>query len=227
MIGAVLLDLDGTLILSNDAHARAYADAFAEWGFHPPLEEIRRAIGLGSKHLLPNFLPADVIERDGKALLARREEILKERYVPEIRPVLGARAFVEALKDRGLKVVLGTSATEEELAWLRPIAGISDLIVGETNADEVKESKPAPDVWIEAAKLAGVPPDQCAAVGDTPYDAQAARAAGVAAIGVETGGWSREELLDAGFAEVYADVRELMVGLDESLIGRMPTGEAW
>lgn len=225
MIRAVLLDMDGTLIRSNDAHARAYEDAFAEWGFHPDREEVRRSIGLGSDLLLPKFLPQETVDKEGEALMTRRAEIFKERYVPTIVPIVGARAFVEELKKRGLKVVLGTSATEQELEWLRPLAGIADLLHGETNADEVEKSKPAPDVWIAAAKMAGVPPEECVAIGDTPYDAEAARAAGVTAIGVLSGGWSREELKDAGFAEVYEDVRELEIRLNDSLI--MTTERTW
>ncbi len=224
MIRAVLLDVDGTLVDSNDAHAKAYVDAFAEYGVHLPYEDVREAIGLGSDNLLPRFLPEDRVEREGKALLARRETIFHDRYVPTIRPILGARALVEELKRRGMKVVLGTSATEEELEWLDPVLGVRDLLDAETNADAVERSKPAPDIWLAAAKRAGAEPGECVAIGDTPYDAEAARAAGVPAIGVLSGGWSREELLAAGFAEVYADVRDLGDHIETSLIGRGTQG---
>ena len=219
MIRSVLLDLDGTLVRSNEAHAEAWRDALAERGKTPPFDEVRRAIGRGGDQLLPLFLTEAEIAEWGEALKERRGEIFAQNYLHRVEPIPGAREFVASLLERGLSVALGSSATSEELAMLARVGGLDDLPIAVTTSDDAERSKPEPDIWRAAMAKIGAEPATTAIVGDTPYDAEAATKAGLRAVGVLSGGWSRGELGDAGFVEVYADVAELNARLAESLIG--------
>lgn len=220
MIRSVLLDLDGTLILSNKAHTDAWRDALAERGKTPPYDEIRRAIGRGADQFLPLFLSESEIAEWGEALTERRGVIFKERYLQAVGPIPGAREFVASLLERNLKVALGSSAGEDELEQLTQAGGVADLPIPATTSGDAENSKPEPDIWIAAMKSIGAEPETTAIVGDTPYDVESAKKAGLKAIGVLSGGWKREELEAAGFDEVYHDVSALNAVLGQSLIGR-------
>ena len=219
MIRSVLLDLDGTLIDSTIPHTDAWVEALAERGKHPEREEVRRAIGRGADTLLPLFLSEAEIAEYGEALSKRRTQIFMERHLAGVGPIPGAREFVLSLLERNLKVALGSSAAENELDALATAGGLADLPIAATNAGDAERSKPAPDIWLAAMKSIEADPATTAIVGDTPYDVEAAKAAGLRAVGVMTGGWTRDELEQAGYDEVYLSVAELNIHLDQSLIG--------
>lgn len=217
-IRAVLLDVDGTLIDSNDAHAQAWVDTGAELGWRIAFDDVRWLIGMGGDKVLPRLTGLVEESVDGERLLARRGEIFRERYLPELRPFPEARALLERLRADGCRLVVATSASEEDLAGLLRQAGIEDLIQAATNSDEADESKPAPDIVSAALARAHAPPEHVVMIGDTPYDVEAARRAGVRCIAVRCGGWDDAALRDA--VEIHQDPEALLAGYAASLIAR-------
>lgn len=216
---AVILDVDGTLIDSNDAHARAFVEAAEELGFPGgDFTTVRRLIGMGADRLIPRVYGFESEASKGKALGERKDEIFRGRYLPSLRPTPGARALLERMRAEGLRLVVATSATEDDLHALLERAGVADLIARTTSASEVENSKPAPDVVESALADAGAPADRVVMIGDTPYDVEAATRAGVRLIGVRCGGWDDEAL--RGAVAVYDDPADLLRDYRSSPLAR-------
>jgi HAD superfamily hydrolase (TIGR01509 family) len=218
-VRGVLLDVDGTLVDSNAAHARAWADAFEEAGIEAPTaDEIQRLIGMGGDKLLPASVGIEEDDPRGKQLSERRAEIFRGRYLPELGPTPGAAELVEELRRRGLRIGIATSAKPEELRGLLERAGIPTDLAGQAvSADEVEASKPDPDVVQAALAELGLPAPEVVFIGDTPYDVEAGQRAGVAVVGLRSGGWSHDELRPA--VAVFDDPAELLEQLDDLLRG--------
>jgi phosphoglycolate phosphatase-like HAD superfamily hydrolase len=183
----VILDVDGTLVDSNDAHARAWVEAFADQGITVAFELVRRAIGMGGDKLMP---AVGGIEEDsplGKKIAARRSEIFKERYLPTLRPFPRVRELVHRMAEDGLTLAVASSAQEDELIPLLRIAGVHDLIPTRTSSDDAENSKPDPDIVQAALKRTGADPASAVMLGDTPYDVEAALGAGIEIVGLECG----------------------------------------
>lgn len=211
MPAAVIFDVDGTLIDSVPQHAQAWQDAFKNFGHDIPFEDLRRQIGKGGDLLLPVFLSEDEIAEKGDALEKHRSKILKERYLPTIRGLPQVRALIERLLADGKQLALASSAKGDELQTYKKIADIEDLISVETSSDDAEESKPNPDIFQAALKLLdGIAADDAVVVGDTPYDAEAASKAGIRTIGLLSGGWTAEELKQAGCIATYRDPADLL-----------------
>lgn len=218
MIRAVILDIDGTLIDSNRAHARAFIDAAEELGITAPsLEEVLRMIGMGGDRLIPRAFGFEQDDPIGQRLEELKGNIFRARYLQELEPTRGARALLERLRADGYTLVVATSASPDDVEHLLDRAGVADLVEGATSADEVKESKPAPDVVEAALEEAGVRPDEAVMLGDTPYDVESARRAGVSILAVRTGGWDDEAL--SGAERVYADPADLLEQYEDSVLG--------
>jgi HAD superfamily hydrolase (TIGR01549 family) len=220
MLSAVLLDVDGTLIDSNEAHARAWADILRERGW-PEItwQDVLPLVGMGGDKLLPTLTGVEIDSRRGKALAAERTEHFLTAYAPTIRAWPGTRELLEAIRDRGLKRVIATSAKDDELEILLDRAGIADLITRETTSDDAKgKSKPDPNIIIAALDKAHAAPGEAIMIGDTPYDVEAATTAGVPAIAFRCGGWGDEPL--RGAIAIYAGPAELVARFDESPLGR-------
>jgi len=216
-IRAVILDVDGTLVYSNDEHARAFVEAAEELDLDgADYETVRRLIGKGGDRLIPEAFGFEEESERGEALDQRKGEIFRARYAPALRPTPGARELVERLGEKGLRLVVATSAGSEDLAILLEKAGVSDLVDECTTSSDVDDSKPAPDVVRAALDLAGVGPEEAVMIGDTPYDVEAASRAGVRIIAVRTGGWSDEDL--AGAAEIHDDPASILKALEGSVI---------
>lgn len=208
-VKGVLLDIDGTLVLSNDAHAAAWHEAFAEHGYELPLEDIRRLIGMGGDKLMPALVPRlSDSEGEGKTIKERRSELFLQKYVDGLKPAPGARQLVEAIKDAGLTPVAASSAKADELQALLAAAGIDGLLDEATTSDDADNSKPDPDIIQEALKKSGLSPDEAVMVGDTPYDIEAAGKAGVRCIALRCGGWSDPDL--HGAIAIYDDPGDLL-----------------
>jgi len=219
---AVIFDVDGTLIDSVDFHARAWVEAFAAFGHSVAFDEVRRQIGKGGDQLMPVFLSRDEIEQTGNALETHRGALLKERYLSEFRAFPRVRELIQRVLSDRIEVVLGSSAKEDELAAYRKIAGIDDLIDMETSSDDAERSKPCPDIFEAAMRKLGIAdPGRVLVVGDTPYDAQAARKAGLRTIGLRCGGWSGEELCGAGCIAVFDDPADLLDRYEASPLARL------
>ena len=185
----ILLDIDGTLLDSNDAHAAAFTRAFAEHGLDIPFDHVRPLVGMGSDKLIPSLTGFADDTRDGKAIVERKKGIFEQRYLPDLKPTPGARALLERLLSDGLILVVATSAGGDEMKGLLEQAGVDDLIHGATSSGDVDKSKPDPDVIGAAIKKSKLKPSELVMLGDTPYDIEAAAKAGVATIALRCGGW--------------------------------------
>ncbi|MFL5679206.1 MAG: HAD family hydrolase [Chloroflexota bacterium] len=214
-VRGVLFDVDGTLVDSNIAHAKAWHETFQEAGLDGgDLERIRRLIGMGSDKLLPTAVGIDKETPEGKRLSERRSQIFKERYLPSLRPLPGAHELVIALRDRGLQLGVATSAKPDELRDLLKIVDAEFLVDKAASGDEVDASKPDPDVVEAALGRIGLAASEVVLVGDTPYDVEASQRAGLRVIALRCGGWSDDEL--HGPDAVYDDPADLLAHLDES-----------
>jgi HAD superfamily hydrolase (TIGR01509 family) len=220
MIKALLCDLDGTLVQSNWLHAEAWQVAFRGFGLELELEEIRRQIGKGGDELVPVFVPWWKRKHIKQPLDAYRKFVFQTDYLGRVAPIPRAKEFILKLRDVGIRSSLASSASKEDLQTYKKIIGIEDLIEEQSSADDADKSKPHPDIFQATLKRLRLKPNEVLALGDTPYDAEAAGHAGIWTIGVETGGWSRDELLAAGCVEVYKDVGELLDGFSQSALMR-------
>ena len=214
MIKAALFDVDGTLIDSNDAHARAWAEAFAEFGVDVDFAQVRRSIGMGGDKLMPAVAGISEDTPKGHAIAERRREIFKTKYMPRLKPFSGARELVAALKKRGLTLVAASSAKKDELKPLLEIVGADVFLDAATSSDDAEESKPDPDIVHAALKQAGARPAEAVMVGDTPYDIEAATRAGVRVIALRCGGWSDADL--KGAVAIHDGPADLLAHLDRS-----------
>jgi len=211
--GAVLFDVDGTLVDSNYSHVVAWMAAFRAVGHPVDGADIHRAIGMGSAQLLDALLGGQAREL-GEAAKAEH----KERYgrnFEMLRPFDGARSLLHAVARRA-RVVLATSAGGGEVEALRAALDSDDAIWAVTGADDVEAAKPEPDLIQVALERAGVGPDEAVFVGDTVWDVEASAKAGVPCVAVLTGGISGAELRDAGAVAVYRGVAQLLEGLGTS-----------
>ncbi|HZS04194.1 MAG TPA: HAD family hydrolase [Blastocatellia bacterium] len=217
MIRGVIFDIDGTLVDSVDLHARAWQEAFSHFGKEIPFEEVRSQIGKGGDQLMPVFFSEDELKRFGKELDKYRGGLFKREYLPQVRAFPRVRELFERILADGKRVMLASSAKGDELAAYKKIARINDLIEDEASADDVKQSKPHPDIF-EAAlgKLGNIRAGEAVAVGDTPYDAEAAGKAGVRTIGVLCGGFPEDDLRKAGCIAIFRDPADLLARYEHS-----------
>jgi phosphoglycolate phosphatase-like HAD superfamily hydrolase len=211
---AVILDVDGTLVDSNDAHAQAWVEAFAQFGITVAYDHVRRSIGMGGDKLMPDVSGIEESSSLGAQIGKARAEIFKTRYLPRLQPFARVRELVSRFLDQGLVLAVASSAKENELTPLLQHAGVHDLIPMRTSSDDAEESKPDPDIVVAALEKAKVPPAQAIMLGDTPYDVAAAKRAGIEIVGLECGGWTREAL--AGAVAVYRDPADLLAHYEVS-----------
>ncbi|MDX7951359.1 HAD family hydrolase [Lichenihabitans sp. Uapishka_5] len=207
---AIIFDVDGTLVDSVKLHAMAWQDAFRDFGRDHDLQALHDQIGKGGDQLLPVFMSAEDIEKDGERLEEHRGKILKSRYLDQIVAFPSVRALLQRLLDDGKVIALASSAKQEELSHYKKLADIDDLLQAETSSDDAERSKPHPDIFQAALKKLGVAPADAIVVGDTPYDAEAATKAGVRTVGLLCGGWSEADLLEAGCIAVFRDPADLL-----------------
>ena len=211
---SVLLDVDGTLVDSNDAHARAWVEACGEAGHEVSFEAVRRLIGMGGDNLLETLLGLAPDDPRSGALRERRKAIYKQRHLPRVQPFPRVRELLERMKAAGYRLVVATSSSQDDLRPTLELAGVSDLIDDATTADDAETSKPAPDIVTAAREKAGSARDATLLLGDTPYDLEAARRAGVAAIALRCGGGGDRDR--AGAAAIYDDPADLLAQWEAS-----------
>ena len=193
----VLFDVDGTLIDSNGAHARAWTEALHHHGFGVRLDDVRRCIGMGGDKLLPAVAGIDEDSEAGKAIVSDKKAIF-DSLLPGLDPAPGARVLVEHLTARGMNLAIATSADNKELDALLTQAGVADLFPARTSKDDAKESKPDPDIVKAALRKAKAAPERTVMIGDTPYDIEAAARAGIPCVVLRSGGgWNDSELIAA------------------------------
>ncbi len=215
-IRGVLLDVDGTLVASNDAHAHAWVEALAEHANHVPFERVRKLIGMGGDKLLPTVANIRPDSPRGEAISRRRGEIFLERYLPQLRPTPGAKDLVQHLRERGLRLAVASSAKKQELNALLAVCGAAELIEHKTSSDDAEHSKPDPDIVQAALAKLGLAPPETVLLGDTPYDVAAAARAGVSVVALRCGGWSDADL--NGALALYDDPADLLAHYHTSLL---------
>jgi len=206
--GSVLFDVDGTLIDSNGAHATAWTRALREHGVRVNEARVRPLIGMGADKLLPAIANLDDTSPDGRAIARRKKELFDE-LLPRLRPTPGARPLLEFLRDQHVDVVIATSADDRDMDALLRQAKLDGLIDKRASKDDAAESKPDPDIVQAALARARSGPESTVMVGDTPYDIQAARRAGIATIALRCGGYWSDRDLDGALC-IMRDPQELL-----------------
>ncbi|MFH9245684.1 HAD family hydrolase [Streptomyces lydicus] len=214
---AALFDVDGTLVDTTYLHAVTWWEAFRQSGHRVPMADIHRAVGMGADHLIGHLLGPDR-DRDGDATVSAAHKTLYAEYWPRLAPFDGAADLLRACARLGWTVVLASSASEAELNAMRTALDAEDALTAVTGADDVESSKPAPDLVEQALAEAGTEPGSAVFVGDTVWDMKAGARAGVACVGVLSGGHCRQDLLDAGAREVYDGPGALLARLESSLL---------
>ena len=204
---AVLLDIDGTLIDSNDAHARAWVAALAEHGYVVPFGEVRPLIGMGGDKMLPQLTGLDPESGEADRISETRAEMFRHE-LPSIKPTRGARELLVLLRDQGLELVVATSAQSQEVQAALEQAGVADLIAARASSGDAERSKPDPDIVQAALRKSGRTAAHCIMLGDTPYDIEAARRARVPCIALRCGGlWDDKSL--GGAVAIYDNPLDL------------------
>lgn len=216
---AVILDVDGTLVLSNDAHAQAWVESFAAYGYDVPFEKVRPLIGMGGDQVIPKLVKELNDENgDGKAIAEQRKELIIERFGPKLVAAKGARDLVLRMQQDGLKLIIASSATSQELSVLLKAAQVDDLLKEATTSSDAEASKPAPDIVEAALSKLKMQPSEVLMIGDTPYDIQSANGAGVGLIAVRCGGFDDEQLKEA--IAIYDDPADLLAHYANSPLGK-------
>lgn len=211
----VILDVDGTLVLSNDAHAHAWVEAFAAFGYEVKFEQVRPLIGMGGDQIMPKFAPG--ADESGQGEISdRRKELVLNKYMPHLSATNGAREMVQKLQSQGKRLVIATSASSQELSALLKVAKVDDLLSQDdaTSSSDAENSKPAPDIVEAALDKFEMDSDEIVMLGDTPYDIESANKAGVEVIAVRSGGFNDAQL--SGAIAIYDDPADLVANYDSS-----------
>ncbi|MBH8575173.1 HAD family hydrolase [Nostocaceae cyanobacterium CENA369] len=213
----VILDVDGTLVLSNDAHAQAWEEAFAFFGYQVKFEQVRPLIGMGGDQIIPKFAP-ELSDRQGqgKKIADRRKELILTKFATNLAPATGARELILKMLSVGLRLIIASSATSQELSVLLKAAQIEDLLSQDeaTTSDDAEVSKPDPGIVEAALSKLNIQPSQVVMLGDTPFDIQSANKASVGVIAFRCGGFDDSQLKDA--IAIYNDPADLLTHYDSS-----------
>lgn len=215
---AILFDVDGTLVDSNDLHARAWVEAFAEFDITIPHAEVHDQIGKGGDNLMPALLDKKVVDEHGDAISKARSRIYKERYASQVEPFADVAALFRRARQDGWKIVLATSGEIEEVEPHIEKLGICELVDVVTTATDAEHSKPDPDIFAAALKKVGAKAADAIVVGDSPYDIQAAAKLALRTIAVRSGGFQDHILMEAGAVAIYDNPADLLLKYDASLL---------
>jgi HAD superfamily hydrolase (TIGR01549 family) len=219
---AAILDIDGTLVDTNYHHAIAWYRAFRQHGIVLPIWRIHRHIGMGGDQLVESLCDEEV-EREQGDDIRSAEKALYLTLIEEVEPLSGAKELIGDLKRRGHAVVLASSAKQQEVDHYLDLLDARETVDGWTSSADVEATKPEPDL-IEAALDKAGREHGAVMVGDTTWDCEAAKRAGLDTITVLTGGFSEQELLDAGAAQVFDSIEALRGSLDETAFGAARSG---
>jgi HAD superfamily hydrolase (TIGR01509 family) len=211
---AFVFDVEGTLVDTVLPTLQCWSETLAEIGVTASVADLHPYSGVDGKRMLRHF-----VKKHDPKLLAHIAELHSERYriryLPHVRPFAGLRRLFNAIKSAEAKIALATTSNKDDLARYRAIMEVDDLIDLACCGDDVRREKPAPDIVALVARRLRLPPAEIAMVGDTPYDAEAARAAGLVPVGLQSGHFSRSDLQDGGCAAVFFDLLALAQKLDE------------
>ena len=214
----VLLDIDGTLIDSNDAHARAWVASLAEHGYVVSFERVRPLVGKGGDKILPELVGVDPDSPDAQRMSETRGRIFRTCELPHLHATRGARNLLQRFRDDGYLLSVATSANEDDVHATLEQAGVADLIETATSSDDADRSKPDPDIIRAALRRSGRPASHAIMLGDTPYDIEAATRARVPIVVLRCGGWWSDDAL-RGARAIYDDPGALLARYDDSIFG--------
>lgn len=204
---AIIFDIDGTLVDSNDAHVRCWLEAFEHFDKKVGVDVVRHQIGKGGDLLVPDLLNAREMRRFGEKLKKYRTDLYKEKYLPDVKPFPRIRELFETLRGRDVKLALASSSNADEVQYYTGLLGVGDLLEGSTSKGDADLSKPSPEIFQAALERVGTEDKNTLTVGDTPYDILASHRASLAIAAVLSGGFQRELLTKAEF--LFDDVGEL------------------
>lgn len=197
-IKGIVLDVDGTLVDSNDQHARAWCGALEAHGLRAPYAPVRKLIGMGGDKLFPRLTGLREDTAMGKGVAKLRGEIFRREYLPRIEPFEGSREMVQSLLDHGIKIAIASSAESRERDALLEVAGVAELLARNAKRANAARSKPDPEIVKTALRKLRLPRGRVLMIGDTPYDVQAAALAGIRTIALRCGrGWRDDDLVGA------------------------------
>lgn len=220
MRDVLLTDIDGTLVDSNALHAEAWRRAFEHFGIQLGMDDAWRQIGKGADQVIPTFVPEAERSRIEKPLKELRKEIFHRDYMARIVPFAKAHDLLKRVREAGKRIALATSSNPEDLETYGKLLGMEDLVDEASSSGDAKSSKPEPDIFAAALKKMNAQADQAVALGDTPWDAEAAGKLKIPTIGLTCGGWKRDDLIAAGCVEVWQDPADLLLHFEQSILGR-------
>jgi phosphoglycolate phosphatase-like HAD superfamily hydrolase len=219
-IKAILFDIDGTLVDSNDMHVLAWEEAFAGIGAEFDRQVIHDQIGKGTDMLVPTLLP-NLDEAAQERLGDAHGSAFKGKFLDTVKPFPKARDLLAHAHELGQQVVLASSASGPEIDHYLDLLDAHELVTTTTSGDDVERTKPAPDIFAAALKkLPGIGAHEVIVVGDTPYDVEAAKKCGIAAVAVRSGKFPDEVLWEAGAVMIYDDAAALLAAYADSPLGR-------
>jgi HAD superfamily hydrolase (TIGR01509 family) len=216
--GTAILDIDGTLVDTNYQHAVAWYRAFRQHDVVLPVWRIHRHIGMGGDQVIAALTDEKTDEEKGDDIRGA-EKALYLAMIEEVEPLEGARELIERLKDAGKTVVMASSAKDDEVDHYLDLLDARELADDWTTSADVEATKPEPDLVKAALDKAGSEPGDAVMLGDTPWDCEAARRAGVETVALMTGGFSEQELTDAGAAAVFESLPDLIERIEETPLG--------
>ena len=220
MLKAVLCDLDGTLLDSNALHAECWQRSFEHFGYLVDFIAVVKQIGKGGEFMLPSFIPADKLPGIKEDIKAFRARLFHREYIDRVVPFCDARRLLERMRKQDLRIAVATSSEKEDLEIYKTVLKIHDLVEEDVTASDADKSKPEPDIFLAALNSLKLKPDEALALGDTPWDVEAAAKAGVRTVAVLSGGWKREELDEAGALAVFVDVADILRNFEASPFAR-------
>jgi HAD superfamily hydrolase (TIGR01509 family) len=210
-----ILDIDGTLVDTNYQHALAWYRAFRQHEIVLPVWRIHRHIGMGGDQVIAALTDERTDDEKGDDIRAA-EKALYKSMIEEVEPFDGARELIKRLKDAGRTVVMASSAKDDEVDHYLDLLDVRELADSWTTSADVEATKPEPDLVQAALDKADAAPDDAVMLGDTTWDCEAAKRAGVATVALMTGGFSEPELTDAGAVAVFESIPELLERIEET-----------
>ncbi|HEX5593423.1 MAG TPA: HAD family hydrolase [Solirubrobacterales bacterium] len=212
-----ILDVDGTLVDTNYHHALAWHRALHAHGHSVQMWKVHRHIGMGGDQILDALIGEEAAAADGEAISEAEAEAYQQ-LIDEVEPLEGARELIVKLREEGNTVILASSAKQEEVDHYLDLLDARDLVDDWTTSADVEATKPEPDLVNAALEKAGND-EPSVMVGDSVWDVEAAKRAGIPTLAVLTGGFSEEELREAGAAQVVEAINDLRI--DSQALGEL------